>query len=799
MNKLTSCRYHWTLIAMLISLFLLFLIHSTLSFFILFCLSLIRIIKCDNKAVIILAVFFLLLVFVRHRFLENKLQEQLSMLNDQEKIEATITINPNQIQQSENAFYGEVFLIIENDTTFPVTVTYWNEEALQENLPDLTLSSYRLEIEGEIKQVEPNRNFDLFNYQSYLKRKGIAWGVEVKKIKKISLNQSNLINHPLVLLANVRARLTHYIRKCGQIPLVSIHNKLLYNLNSTVYQDYKQAFMTLGILHFFSISGFHVNYLRRVLNAILLRIGISPLVSKKINFILLTFFAWLVAWPIGVIRSMSVIIINDLRKRFDWPLSSLDVLSVIYITLLIINPFNIKSLAFLLSFIMSYLIYFYQGSIVDSLSTTWQEKSELTLFCFLFSWPLLLSSTYTINFLQLAVVLLFTPIFERWILPSMFSFSILLYVSQYYPALLKFITYLSNVFQRMWEFLSLHSVIESGTILLGNGNFFLPIFLLGIAIIWFYYLKSNPKLAWQSLIIGYSIGILFYPYLDPRERIIVLDVGQGDALLYKKAFSKEAWLVDTGGKMASYQEKNKLDAQFALKNVIPALKSQGIASLEGVIITHPDIDHLGNLITLIQEIEIKHLYYSKFTKESAIWQTMANKIPNQTQHHILNPGTKVRVGGNQIEIICLDMPASLKDDFSNASSLITSFVIDDKKFLNMADLPIELEKSLLQVFSSEKVDVLKIGHHGSKTSTSEDLLDQLQPELALISSGKDNPYNHPHSETIEKLEKRHLNYLDTQDVGAIEISYLPFYGWSIRTAINKENLNIQIRNTHLLY
>ncbi|MCR8969249.1 competence protein ComEC family protein [Facklamia sp. 7083-14-GEN3] len=428
---LRSCRYHWTLIAMLISLFLLFLIHSTLSFFILFCLSLIRIIKCDNKALNILAVFFLLVVFARHRFLENKLQEQLSIFNEQEKIEATIAINPNQVQQNENTFYGEAHLFIKNNITIPVTLTYWNDEDSQEDLPDLTLTSYRSKVEGKIKPIEPNRNFDLFNYQSYLKRKGIVWELEVKKIKEISLNQSDLFNYPLVFLANVRAKLTHYMRKCSQLPLVSIHNKLLFNLNSSVYRDYKQAFMTLGILHFFSISGFHVNYLRRLLNTFLLRVGISPLVSKNINFILLTLFAWLVAWPIGVIRSMAVILINDLRKKFDWPPSSLDALSVIYIAFLLINPFNIKSLAFLLSFLMSYLIYFYQGNIVDSFSTTWKEKSKLTLFCFLFSWPLLLSSTYPINFLQLAVVLLFTPIFEKWILPSMFTFTILLNVSQY--------------------------------------------------------------------------------------------------------------------------------------------------------------------------------------------------------------------------------------------------------------------------------------------------------------------------------------------------------------------------------
>ncbi|MCR8969248.1 ComEC/Rec2 family competence protein [Facklamia sp. 7083-14-GEN3] len=325
------------------------------------------------------------------------------------------------------------------------------------------------------------------------------------------------------------------------------------------------------------------------------------------------------------------------------------------------------------------------------------------------------------------------------------------------------------------------------TILLGSGNFFLPIFLFCLAIMWFYFLKSKPKLAWQLLIFGYLIGILFYPYLDPRERIIVLDVGQGDALLYKKAFSKEAWLVDTGGKMASFQENNRIDTQFAFKNLIPSLKAQGISSLEGVIITHPDIDHLGNLLILFQELNVKNLYYSKFTKESEVWQTMANEIPNQTQHHILNPGTKMRLGDNRIEIFSLDIPVNLKDDHSNASSLITSFLINDKKFLNMADLPVELEKSFLQLFASKKINVLKIGHHGSKTSTSEALLDQLQPELALISSGKKNLYNHPHIETIEKLEKRGLNYLDTQDVGAIEISYLPFYGWSIRTAIDKNH------------
>ncbi|MGX7109412.1 DNA internalization-related competence protein ComEC/Rec2 [Facklamia miroungae] len=782
-NVFQNSQYHWTLIAIVVSFFMLFIIQPIFPLIILFALGVYRIWVCRNRELMALVIGILLLVFLNYRSLENQWQSQILMFEEGEQIKSELVINPNHIQQNEDIFYGEGGLFSENEEIIPVIVNYWNKKDIQQDLPDLTASSYVLAIKGKIKRIEANRNFDLFDYQSYLKRKGIAWELEIDQIEGVKVSQSNQSNFFLIQLINLRARLTHYFRRCAQIPLVSIHNKLLYNLNSTTYRDYKPAFMTLGILHFFSISGFHVNYIRNVLTYILLRIGISPSKSKVIVFTVLILFAWLVDWPIGALRSLLVNGFNFLRRRFHWPFSPLDCLSIVYILLLVINPYFIHSLAYILSFLMSYLIYFYQGTNKTHFPIHWQQKMEVTLFCFLFSWPLLLSSSFEINFLQVGIVLIFTPLFEAWIMPAMFGFSTLLLLSQLAPKLLQLIQWLSNIFELVWETFSIHKWVKSGVLVLGSGGFMLLVFLFVLGIVWFYFLKSKPNRAWKLLLLGYLLVIVIYPYLDLRDRIIILDVGQGDALLYKKAFSKKAWLIDTGGKVVNSQNTVQIDPEYAYKNLIPALKAQGITCLEGVIITHPDIDHLGNLSALEQEMPIKHLYYSVITQKSEIWRKINHKFSKNIHHHVIQPGKNIKIKEGDIELLSLNMPEPYNEDKSNASSLISILTIQNRKMVNMADLPLELEEAFLKTFDNRKIDFLKIGHHGSKTSTSDRLLDQLKPELTFISSGKNNRYQHPHPETLYKLKKRGITYLDTQEVGAIEIAHHPLYGWQVKTAL----------------
>ena len=121
-----------------------------------------------------------------------------------------------------------------------------------------------------------------------------------------------------------------------------------------------------------------------------------------------------------------------------------------------------------------------------------------------------------------------------------------------------------------------------------------------------------------------------------------------------------------------------------------------------------------------------------------------------------------------------------------AGAVIELLKLGELSFLNLGDLSIDGERRLITAYPNLTADIIKVAHHGSNTSTSELLLEQLRPQLALISAGENNRYGHPHAEVLQRLQFFNIPTLATNDVGAIKITYNPIWGYSITTALEME-------------
>lgn len=230
-----------------------------------------------------------------------------------------------------------------------------------------------------------------------------------------------------------------------------------------------------------------------------------------------------------------------------------------------------------------------------------------------------------------------------------------------------------------------------------------------------------------------------------------IDVGQGDAtLIHKGNFSM---LIDAG--------KNERGT-----TVVEYLKNQGIKKLDLLVGTHPDSDHIGGLDDVLQEISVDTVYLPRATKETRTWREVERAL-RQTGKEAQMPeiGKEYRFDEN---VMIRFLGPQRKYAEANDNSLVVQLAYGKTRFLFMGDAEEQAEKDILERNFDLECDVLKVGHHGSYTATSDAFLKGANPAYAVISAGKDNSYGHPHAEVLSRLEDEDVQIYRTDTMGSIQ-------------------------------
>ena len=235
----------------------------------------------------------------------------------------------------------------------------------------------------------------------------------------------------------------------------------------------------------------------------------------------------------------------------------------------------------------------------------------------------------------------------------------------------------------------------------------------------------------RFLTIAFLSGITMY--LLPISNMVTaqvsfINVGQGDSCLIRKGNS--VVLIDTGG--LTYKD-------IATQSLIPFLKKQRIYNIDLVITTHDDYDHVGAYDSLKE-----NFYVKKHITEATDFPISVNGMTFRNYNNHINDHNE-----------------------DNENSLVVGFNLMHKDFLIMGDAPIAVENNMMKEYNYIPCDVLKVGHHGSKTSTSDEFIKYLKPKTAIISAGKNNKYGHPHSSVIKILENNNVEILRTYEIGTI--------------------------------
>ncbi len=242
---------------------------------------------------------------------------------------------------------------------------------------------------------------------------------------------------------------------------------------------------------------------------------------------------------------------------------------------------------------------------------------------------------------------------------------------------------------------------------------------------------------------------------DPKLLCVAfLDVGQGDAIFIQSP-SGIQMVIDGGRDQSVLRE---------LGNVM-SFSDRGI---DYVLATHPDSDHVTGLVPILERYEVQNVIRTENESDSDIWQAFERRVEEEGANvHIARRGQRYDLGGGVfLHILSPDIDPSALE--SNTSSIVARLSYGNTSFMLTGDSPKQIEEYLVLVEGEHlQSDVLKAGHHGSRTSTSELFLAEVDPAYAVISAGKDNSYGHPHVEVTDLLFNYGVETLNTAEHGRV--------------------------------
>lgn len=247
-----------------------------------------------------------------------------------------------------------------------------------------------------------------------------------------------------------------------------------------------------------------------------------------------------------------------------------------------------------------------------------------------------------------------------------------------------------------------------------------------------------------------------------------IDVGQGDATLIVTNTNKKI-LIDGGG-----SEFNS-DFDVGKNTLLPHLLKKKINKLDYVIISHFDSDHVGGILTILNELKVEKVIIGKQFETSQNYEEFIKIMEKKKiKLYVVETGQKIKVDKDTtMDILWPDTSNIIKENILNNNSLVCKLNFKDKSMLCTGDIEEIAEKAILSKYSDNlnilNADIIKIAHHGSKTSSITPFINKVRPKIALIGVGKNNKFGHPNFKTIENLEKMGVKIFRTDENGEIQI------------------------------
>jgi len=680
--------------------------------------------------------------------------ENLPMIN-QAELEGVIKNYPNCDGQKT-----DFIIACESDNPYTSLIRVYC------NFPVNVQKGEKVSLKGSLKPPARAGNPGEFDYRKYLERNGIYYILSVKNEKDLQIKAP--ANSVQALMNSYRSRSQEIIKEV--LPpddasiLVGMLLGIIEDIDGEEYSDYQKT----GIVHIFSVSGLHVGFLLVLCTWICSLMGLSPKARMITGITLLLLYASLVGWPVPVVRSVIMGVLALIAYYSGRENQLLNSLGLAGIVLLLINPLSLMQITFQLSFAAAWgLVYLfpllkqklnYNSGLGDLLLVPLcAQIAILPLIAYhfnLFS-PLSLLANIPVTYLSAgAVILGFITLATGLLLPGLSALFL-------YPA-----------------GLCVDLIRLVNQIVVGIPGAYLRVATPGLAIILLYYaglffiistfyLTLSLGKKRLKLLMASGTGMMFIfimvlclppsVYNRGLVELSFIDVGQGDSALLKTPQGKFI-LIDGGGSDFSDPGSRK---------VLPFLYHRGVRELFLAINTHPDNDHLLGMETVLKEMPVKYIAIPASLADDEGYQSL-KEIAALKEVSIIPvaAGDRLNIGEN-IQLEVLHPTREYQADNVNDHSLVVEVRYGSFSALLTGDIGDKVMQELTEQGKIAPVTIVKIPHHGSKSSLNSSFYDKTNCKWGIISVGVNNLFGHPHLSIIKALEERNVNIFRTDRDGAV--------------------------------
>lgn len=677
----------------------------------------------NKKIIVILICLIISIGYVS--ILENK----YSKISDM-PIKEMVTII-SDIQEKE---YKKVCIakIVRNNKKILINIK------MSQDIPSIKYGD-SLYIEGEFKQPEEARNYKGYNYKQYLKTKKIIGTVELEKVKILKSSNGSFIHN-----------IQKYIRDTINGTLTDEEGNLLLAIllgdKDKLSEDIQESFKTSNLSHMLAVSGAHVSYIILGLTYVLQNSIIGKKNGKIVCIIFLLVFMAITNFTPSVTRTCIMAVLTLFSGIIYRKSDVYTNISVAALITLIFNPYSLLDLGFQLSYGGTIGIIIFIKRIQEKKSNSKvinyiKQMALVSIYANIIIIPIMMYHSNTVSLTFIISNIMASPILGIIVITGFLFIITSITVKPLTRLIAIFIKPILSILIKISQ---ICSKLPFSNILVVTPYMFNVISYYAIIL---YCIKSKKNNKCKIIICLLIVLILinFIIYIFPQKlRIFFIDVGQGDSTLIITP-DKKTVLIDGGGS-DSFDVGEKV--------LLPYLLDRRILKVDYVLISHFDTDHCGGILTIMEKVKVKNIIISEQAEHSENYERFKKLMIHKKIRLIeVKKGDKIKIGRYSEFKILFPTSRLLSENPLNNNSIVAQFNYNNFKMLFTGDIEKLAEQQILKTEKAEiRADILKVAHHGSKTSSIPEFIKAVKPKIALIGVGKNNTFGHPNQQTIKNLE-----------------------------------------------
>ena len=803
------------IIGIIIGLYL----HFSIVFFILLCIivGIIGYLITANKEVFVL-ILIIFLGFSYIKLIDSNYVEKYKLLKENEEIKIKAIVVSDPIEKEYKKVY-KIKITESEDRKYKQYVgTSWllNIKKSSKTVENVSLEYGDLiDIKALFEEPREARNYKGFDYKQYLKTKKIYGNITSEEnIKILSHNNQNILNK---IINSVSKNIKNKIYSLLPAGTKEICVGILIGEREDISEQITEAFKESNLTHMLAVSGAHMSYVVLGISIVLKKLGKRS--QKIITILFLCFFVGLTKFTPSVERAGIMTIMSIIATLMYRQPDVYNNLACSGLIILIINPYTLLDIGFQLSYAGTIGIVLFDKKIQKYIELKTKTVGYRVMlgrinkdeFCNEVKWKVIKKAIkFIINLFALTISanLMIIPV-------MMFNFntiSLTFWVSNIIAGpfigiimILGFMVYVVSIFsmnlaniiamplnlliQILLKIAEVCSKLPGSSIIVKTPNVveIMSYYIIIFGCIFYrdilnkFRIKKKIKyIVICILIINICLGLIENIRIK-NLRIYFVDVGQGDCTLIRTPHNKTV-IIDGGG--------SEKDDGFDVgeKTLLPYLLDRRIKKIDYMMISHFDSDHIGGLLYILENISVDNVIISKQGKMSANYNYFKNIIKGKKINVIMvKEGDRVHVDKNIYFDILFPEDTLINSNILNNNSIVAKLHYNKVSMIFTGDIESIAEKQIINKYVGTKklkTTILKVAHHGSKSSSIQSILNLMQPEIALIGVGSKNTFGHPNSGVLERLKNMETKIYRTDNNGEIEIEINSKGKIKVNTKIN---------------